>query len=188
LRDATARVTRRNCTESIQEQAREVLVSSFEDGATDDAYFDGPVLLPQEEALDEEEVGFDLDEGYSPGERPRGITAWGTTEREDILREDLEMRLRNEEPEIGDRYIGDGIGDSFDTDGELIDDQVGDARAGRLVFEDLDPGEPNQEYWAVDVGIDGGGASGEEAAMHIVPDDGDSSRDEYDFVPDEDAL
>ena len=32
-----------------------------------------------------------------------------------------------------DRSDGDGIGDSADSDGELIDDQVGDTRAGRLV-------------------------------------------------------
>jgi hypothetical protein len=156
-------------------------VSSFEDGATGDAYLDGPVPLPEEEALDEDEVGIDPGEGYSPPERPQGITAWGTTEYEDIVREDLATRLAHEEPELSDRYVGDGIGDSFDTDGEPIDDQVGDVRAGRLTFEDLDPSEPNQEYWAVDVGIDGGGASAEEAAMHIVADDGP---DEYDLTPD----
>ena len=31
---------------------------------------------------------------------------------------------------------GDGIGDTSDTDGEARDDQVGEARAGRLVAED----------------------------------------------------
>jgi hypothetical protein len=68
---------------------------------------------------------------------------------------------------------GDGIGDTSDTDGELIDDQVGSARAGRLVAWDLDEGDGpyDVDYLAQDVGIDGGAASAEEAAIHIVDDE-----------------
>jgi hypothetical protein len=74
-------------------------------------------------------------------------------------------------PDVTDRWDGDGIGDSADSDGEPIDDQVGDSRAGRLVAFGVDPTDPTTDYRAHDVGIDGGAASAEEAAMHIVGDD-----------------
>ena len=66
---------------------------------------------------------------------------------------------------------GDGLGDSSDTDGELLDDEVGDVRAGRLV--DADDGgtsDTDDELCARDEGIDGAAASAEEAAVHIVRD------------------
>jgi hypothetical protein len=47
-------------------------------------------------------------------------------------------------------------------------------RAGRLVAFDVDPTDPGTDYLAHDVGIDGGAASAEEAAMHIVVDENTS--------------
>lgn len=105
-----------------------------------------------------------LDEGYSPPERP-----WNASEHED-----LDERLSEELPEYGAGDSGgDGLGDSSDTDGELSDDQVGDVRAGRLV--DSDGGgavDTDADAWAEDVGVDGAGASSEEAAVHVVGDEG----------------
>lgn len=131
---------------------------------------DNDLLRPQE-SLDDEELGDDLDAGYSPFERPLGSTAWGTTEREAATKEDLTHRLAREVSDQTYFADDDGIGDSSDTDGELIDDEVGDSRAGRLVAWGLDASEPGADYWARDVGIDGGAASAEEAAVHIVPED-----------------
>ena len=125
-------------------------------------------LLEPEESLDSEETGVDLDEGYSPPERPRELGAWGLTAREARLGESLARRLAREVPDLTDRWDGDGIGDSADSDGEPIDGQVGDTRAGRLVAFDVDPTDSSTDYLAYDVGIDGGAASAEEAAMHIV--------------------
>ena len=52
------------------------------------------------------------------------------------------------------------------------DRQVGDARAGRLVAPDEGTHtDTNAESIAYDVGIDGAGATAEEAAMHVIPDD-----------------
>jgi hypothetical protein len=48
--------------------------------------------------------------------------------------------------------------------------QVGDRRAGRLVFGAIDELDPRSDCWATDAGIDGAGASAEEAATHVVPD------------------
>ncbi|ORW95235.1 DUF5709 domain-containing protein [Mycolicibacter terrae] len=128
-------------------------------------------LLEPEESTDSEQTGIDLDEGYSPPERPRELQAWGLTAREARTHESLARRLARELPEVTDQWDGDGIGDSADSDGEAIDDQVGDMRAGRLVSFDFDPTDPAAEYLAHDVGIDGGAASAEEAAMHIVSDE-----------------
>ncbi|MFJ9729527.1 DUF5709 domain-containing protein [Streptomyces sp. NPDC101209] len=127
--------------------------------------------LESEEAYDEDEFGEDiLDEGYSPPERPLGVSEWGLTAREGASHEDLTHRLRRELPEWNTQPEGDGLGDTVDTDGELIDDQVGDERAGRLVNWDGDGDEGlGDDYTAQDVGIDGGAASAEEAAIHIVP-------------------
>ncbi|HVV19682.1 MAG TPA: DUF5709 domain-containing protein, partial [Pseudonocardiaceae bacterium] len=58
-------------------------------------------------------------------------------------------------------------GDTSDTDGELYDDEVGTDRSGRLVEDE----DARDDYFATDVGIDGAGASAEEAAVHVVPDD-----------------
>jgi hypothetical protein len=76
--------------------------------------------------------------------------------------------LARELPDEPEEFLGDGLGDASDTDGELIDDQVGSIRAGRLTWTDPDSRDPAADYWASDNGIDGGGASAEEAAIHIV--------------------
>jgi len=53
------------------------------------------------------------------------------------------------------------------------DDEVGRARSGRLVASNLGYGaDDDAEMFASDVGIDGGAASAEEAAMHIISDEG----------------
>jgi len=146
-------------------------MTSF-DGPDDDFLSDSINLLPPDESLDDDEVGEDLDEGYSPAERPLALSAWGTTAAEESSHQSLARLLAREEPEVGATAdLGDGLGDASDTDGELIDDQVGDLRAGRLLIADVDPADPSSDFWAVDVGIDGAGASAEEAAIHIVPDD-----------------
>jgi hypothetical protein len=50
--------------------------------------------------------------------------------------------------------------------------EVGRARAGRLVAPDLGVGEDTEaELVAEDVGISGGAASAEEAAVHIIEDE-----------------
>lgn len=81
--------------------------------------------------------------------------AWGLTAWEARTHESLARRLAREVPEVTDQDDGDGIGDSADSAGDPIDDQVGDMRAGRLVAVDIDPAYPGLDYLARDVGIDG---------------------------------
>jgi hypothetical protein len=115
-----------------------------------------------------------LDTGWSPPERPWAVDDWGTTEAEESAGESLAGRLARELPD-GAADDGDGLGDSSDTDGELLDDEVGDERAGRLVAAgDGGTEDTDDELWAQDEGIDGAAASAEEAAVHVVrdPDEG----------------
>ncbi len=130
-------------------------------------------MLPPEESFDADEIDLGPDESYSPVERPRGLGAWGTTETEEAAAEDLAHQLAREEPDVAALQLGDRIGDASDKDGEIIDDEVGDMRTGRLVVAEFDPTDPEADLWATDIGIDGGGASAEEAAVHIVPDGDD---------------
>jgi uncharacterized protein DUF5709 len=125
-------------------------------------------LLEPEESVDSEQTGIDLDEGYSPPESPQELRAWGLTAREARVGESLARRLARELPDVTDQWDSDGIGDNADSDGEPIDDQVGDMRAGRLVAFGFDPTDASSYYRAHDVGIDGGAASAEEAAIHII--------------------
>ena len=71
---------------------------------------------------------------------------------------------------------GDGIGDIIGTDGEILDDQVGSVRAGRLIWTEPGNPDPSSDFWASDIGIDNGAASAEEAAIHVVIDEGDYDR------------
>jgi hypothetical protein len=126
-------------------------------------------LLEPEDSLDDRGVPDVLDEGYSPPERPWAVDDWGTTAGEEAGDESLDGRLARERPDGDNDDEGDGLGDSDDTDGELLDDEVGDARAGRLVASDQGgTADEDDELYATDVGVDGAAASAEEAAMHVV--------------------
>ncbi|MFJ8360993.1 DUF5709 domain-containing protein [Streptomyces sp. NPDC093984] len=127
-------------------------------------------LLDASDTLDYRAGDQALDEGYSPPERPWGVLHTGVTASERQRGESLDERLAEEVPDIG-VLDGDGIGDAWDTDGELIDDEVGDERAGRLLAPDEGSHEnTDSDLVASDVGLDGAGASAEEATMHVVPD------------------
>jgi hypothetical protein len=109
-----------------------------------------------------------LDEGYAPPDRPLGVNRTGLTGAEQLRGETLDQRLAEEVPDVCEQP-GDGIGDAWDTDGELIDQEVGDLRAGRLASPDEGSRLGREGMVAADMGVDGAGASAEEAAMHIIP-------------------
>jgi hypothetical protein len=138
---------------------------------------DSGVLEPEDTLDGTPGVRDVLDTGWSPPERPWAVEDWGTTEAEEEAGESLDGRLARELPDRLDDD-GDGLGDTADTDGELIDDEVGDVRSGRLVLSDQDQ-EAGWfgEMFARDAGLDGAGASAEEAAVHVVPESsGDRER------------
>jgi hypothetical protein len=100
-----------------------------------------------------------LDEGFSPPEKWSPAQRFGNTAEEIRDGETLEQRLEQEEPDVEPNLAAD----------TLEDGEVGDRRAGRLVDPDAGIGlDLEKDLVGFDVGIDGAGASAEEAAVHIV--------------------
>lgn len=129
--------------------------------------------LDMEDALDERTYDDTLDEGYSPPEKPLGVDRTGTTAAEQHEGETLDERLAQEVPDVT-TPAGDGVGDRVDGEGEPVDPEAGTDRAGRLVAPDEGVrADTTKETVAEDVGIDGGAAGAEEAAVHVVEDDTD---------------
>ncbi|MDX6359824.1 MAG: hypothetical protein QOH37_2878 [Nocardioidaceae bacterium] len=118
--------------------------------------------LQPSDTLDDRGVEDVLDEGYSPPDREPGHLRHPHEVDEP---ETLDERLAEEEPDVG----ADLDNESDDT---LDDGEVGDARSGRLVAQNEGAGDDeDSDLWASDAGIDGAGASAEEAAMHIIDED-----------------
>ncbi|RFU86090.1 hypothetical protein DY218_14045 [Streptomyces triticagri] len=131
-------------------------------------------LLDASDTLDGPLGSSPLDQGYVPPDRPWAVEHTGVTAAERSRGETLDQRLAEEVPDVAPAD-GDGVGDSVDTDGELLDGEVGGRRAGRLVadvpgWSDGDgPGFfPSRDLDARDVGIDAGAATAEEAAVHVI--------------------
>jgi len=128
-------------------------------------------LQPEDTLIDR---GMDdvLDEGYSPPERPYGRGAFGPSES-------MEQMLAEEEPDPASRInvVLDEAEQQRSDESEHETEfprrgEVGRARAGRLVAPDRGFGEDAEsELVAEDVGISGGAASAEEAAVHIIEDE-----------------
>jgi hypothetical protein len=147
---------------------------------------EGDQQLQPGDTLDDRGVDDLLDEGYSPPEKWSVLEKFGNTPREEREGESLDDRLAEEVPDpalavddpLDDPPAGErgALGD-LDLD-ETIDDQqlgddyegeVGDERAGRLVSPDEGAhGDLEKDEGADDDGIDGGAASAEEAAVHVV--------------------
>ncbi|GAA2399759.1 hypothetical protein Cme02nite_08720 [Catellatospora methionotrophica] len=124
-------------------------------------------VLDASDTLDDDRVADPLDTGVVAADHWSGANRFGTTAAEALAGESLEQHLAEEEPDI------DPYAETADPDeDELIRrGYEREPRAGRLVADDQGFGEDEQaDSVAWDVGIDGGGASAEEAAMHVVDD------------------
>jgi hypothetical protein len=139
-----------------------------EDDVERDDTDDASLRLEPEDVLEDDSTADVGDEGYVPQDRPWAVDDPAVSGEE----ESLDRRLGEEDPEAGEDDDGDALGDVLGTDGELRDDEVGGARAGRLA--EVDAGsesapdrEPDLEGF--DEGRAGGAASAEEAAVHVVP-------------------
>ncbi len=131
-------------------------VDGIDDGYDDDDRVEDQI--PLEDSLLDRGVDDLLDEGYSPPERPYARDRYDDHET-------LDEQLAAEEPDIP-------LDSPDDPEAEFPEDnEIGRRRAGRLVasgdgFYDEEP-----DVLARDVGIDGGAASAEEAAVHIIDDE-----------------
>lgn len=128
--------------------------------------------LSSEDTLEDQELEDPLDAGYSPVEGYR--TDYGETPWEEEHRETIDQRMRQEVPDV-DPYAEETINEDDTTP------EVGDRRAGRLVEPDEGVREDDEkDLLANDVGIDGAGASAEEAAVHVI------AEEDLDVYEDED--
>ena len=123
-------------------------------------------VLDASDTLDDDRVADPLDTGIAPADRWAGANRFGTTIAEQRAGESLDQRLAEEEPDV-------------DPDAEVPDDEdeltrrgyEQEPRSGRLVAGDAGFGEDDEaDLVAEDVGVDAGGASAEEAAIHVVDD------------------
>ena len=128
-------------------------------------------LQPEDTLIDR---GIDdmLDEGYSPPERPYGRGAFGPSESMDQMLAEEELDPASQINVLLDE-AEQQRSDESERETEFPQRrEVGRARAGRLVAPDLGFGEDTEaELVAEDVGISGGAASAEEAAVHIIEDE-----------------
>jgi hypothetical protein len=118
---------------------------------------------PLEDTLLDRGIEDILDEGYSPPEHQPASHRVGTTAEEERNGETWEQRLAQEEQDPDP---------DLEHDEQWEIDLSGSERAGRLVAPDEGVREDEEtDLYAEDVGIDGGAASAEEAAMHLVEDE-----------------
>ena len=129
------------------------------DSVEDDGVLDGSDTL-------DDDVSDPLDVGIAAADRWSGANRFGTTIAEQRAGETMDQLLAEEEPDV------DPYAEAVDDEDELVrrgyDDEP---RAGRLVADD-EGAHPDDEADLVarDAGVDAGGASAEEAAMHVVED------------------
>lgn len=118
--------------------------------------------LTQQDTLISRGVEDPLDEGYTAPDNWSAAQGFGNTAAEMAQGETIEQRIKQEEPEEDPNKLT----GPWNPSGEKR--QVGGRRAGRLVNVDGDMIDVEAESIAADVGIAGGAASAEEAAMHII--------------------
>ena len=130
-------------------------------GLEDEEMEDDGVLDPSD-TLDGNPGDDPLDAGYLPPDRWSAGERFGTTLEEEHEGESLDQLLAEEEPDVDPYTEGD-----LPQDAPLAADYP-EPRAGRLVAEDEGAhADTEADLVARDVGIDGGAAGAEEAAVHV---------------------
>jgi len=131
----------------------------------DDGVEDDGVLEPADSLEGDDPTADVLDVGIDAGEGYRGATRYGVTADEEARGESLDQLLAEEEPDV----VDDPDAEWEDEDEPTHDDRESQPRAGRLVAPDEGAHDDFEtDSVAEDVGIDGGGASAEEAAVHLT--------------------
>lgn len=120
----------------------------------------------------EQQWSEDPEELPLPGEQPNASVDWGTTAEEQREGEPLGRRLARERSDPSLTEIGDDLEGTDDRDVDQVEsDPDAEVEVGRLVADQaIEPGDREPDTEAVDVGLDGGGLTREEQAMHVEPD------------------
>jgi hypothetical protein len=128
----------------------------------DDEDLEDDGVLDASDTLDGDPGDDPLDAGYLPPDRWSAGERFGTTLAEEREGEPLDQLLAEEEPDVDPYAEGD-----LPQDAPLAPDYP-EPRAGRLVAEDEGAhADTEADLVARDVGIDGGAAGAEEAAVHV---------------------
>jgi hypothetical protein len=138
--------------------------------ANDELPEDDGVLEP-DESLETDDLSQDpLDAGLAVPDRWSPAEQFGSTQSDERAGESLDRRLSEEEPDTG-------AGDLQDPDGPWPVGSSPEPRAGRLVADDEGRGPTTEsDVLARDVGLDADAASAEEAAVHLVPEEGQDGK------------
>jgi hypothetical protein len=137
---------------------------------TDNLENDG--VLDPADTLDGQDLRRDvLDTGIDAGDRYTAANKFGTTPAEERQGESLDQLLSEEEPDIALDDQEDQDKDDEDEDVPIDTGSTTAPRAGRLVAPDEGAHDDDEtDEIAADVGIDGGGAGAEEAAVRLIED------------------
>ena len=132
----------------------------------DDSDVEDDGTLDASDTLDGDPGDDPLDQGIVPPDRWSAGEGFGTTLAEERAGESLDQLLAEEEPDP------DPYAEAAEAEDDPLTGDDLEPRAGRLVAED-EGSHPDTEadLIARDVGIDGGAASAEEAAVHVVEED-----------------
>jgi len=127
-------------------------------------------VLDASDTLDGDPGEDPLDTGIIPADRWSAGERFGTTLTEEREGESLDQLLAEEEPDVDPYAEGDRPQEA------PLASEFPEPRAGRLVAED-EGAHPDTEadLIARDVGIDGGAAGAEEAAVHVSDEEDDGS-------------
>jgi Family of unknown function (DUF5709) len=131
-----------------------------------DTVFEDDGVVEPSDALDSDDLRSErLDTGIDAGEGYLGATRFGTTWSEERTGESLDQLLAEEESDLS------ADGEWTDEDEPEDVDRPPLRRTGRLLApDDGAHRDLETDLVAAEVGVDGGGASAEEAAMHITDD------------------
>ncbi len=161
-----------------------------QDADLEDADLEDDGVLDASDTLEGDPGDDPLDQGIIPSDRWSAGVRYGSTLAEERAGESLDQLLAEEEPDQVadfDDDPPDGSAAADEADEDVADEDIDgllldagpDPRSGRLVADD-EGSHPDEEpdLVAHDVGIDGGAATAEEAAMHVVDDDDTDIRSE----------
>lgn len=139
---------------------------------------EGYEVLDASDTLDGAPGDDPLDRGVVTPERWSAGMRFGATAGEQRVGESLDQLLAEEEPDVlADAVDGRPADIGWDENAlaedidRLLLEQGPDPRTGRLVSDEAGPLAPEDDLVARDAGLDGGGATAEEAAVHLLTDD-----------------
>lgn len=124
--------------------------------------------------VDDRGLANPLDEGYSPPEKYSAGQGWGNTPLEEEMGETIDQRVGQEVPEPDPYEQAEEMSVDQIEGNDEPGSEVGDARAGRIVEAGQGADfETDNDLIGEDVGIAGAASSAEEAAVHVIDEPSD---------------